>query len=256
MPSLQEKASTFHNLHKKGDPLVLYNIWDPGTAKVAAGAGAPAIATGSWSVAEAFGFPDGEKLPRDLAMENINRICNSVDVPVSLDLESGYGTTPEEVAQSVTLAGQNGAIGINFEDQIIDGQGLYSIEDQAARIAAAKKASDALDVSIFINARTDIFLKATASDDKKKLLEKVIARGQAYADSGADGFFVPALTDADLIKELCEKCLLPVNIMMMQGCPSISELADLGVARISHGPGPFRAAMAMIEKDCSALYGG
>ncbi|WP_085902515.1 isocitrate lyase/PEP mutase family protein [Kiloniella majae] len=256
MPSLQEKSSTFRNLHKKGDPLVLYNIWDPGTAKIAAGAGAPAIATGSWSVAEAFGFPDGEKLPRDLAMENINRICNSVDVPVSLDLEAGYGTTPEEVAQSVTLAGQNGAVGVNFEDQIIGGEGLYSIEDQVARVSAARKASDALDVPTFINARTDIFLKASASDDKRKLLEEVIVRGQAYTDAGADGFFVPALIDADLVKELCEKCPLPVNIMMMSGCPSIRELAALGVARISHGPGPFRAAMAMIEKDCSALYGG
>ncbi|KLN60986.1 phosphonomutase [Kiloniella spongiae] len=254
MSSLQEKATTFRNLHKKGDPLVLYNIWDPGTAKVAASAGAPAIATGSWSVAEAFGFPDGEKLPRDLAMENINRISKSVDVPVSLDLEAGYGTTPEQVAQSITLAGQNGAVGVNFEDQMIDGDGLYSIEDQAARVAAGRKASDALDVPLFINARTDIFLKATPSDDKKKLLEEAIARGQAYADAGADGFFVPALTDAVLIKELCEKCSLPVNIMMMPGCPSVSELADLGVARISHGPGPFRAAMAMIEKDCSTLY--
>ncbi|WP_421779364.1 isocitrate lyase/PEP mutase family protein [Kiloniella litopenaei] len=255
MPSLQEKATAFHNLHKKGDPLVLYNIWDPGTAKVAASAGAPAIATGSWSVAEAFGFPDGEKLPRDLAMGNINRICNSVEIPVSLDLEAGYGATPEQVAQSVTLAGQNGAVGINFEDQIIDGEGLYGIEDQTARVAAARKASDALDVPIFINARTDIFLKATPSDDKSKLLEEVIKRGQAYADAGADGFFVPALTDADLISELCEKCVLPVNIMMMAGCPSINELGNLGVARISHGPGPYRAAMAMIEKDCSALYG-
>ncbi|WP_085906493.1 isocitrate lyase/PEP mutase family protein [Kiloniella majae] len=255
MSSLQEKASTFRNLHKKGDPLVLYNIWDPGTAKIAAGAGAPAIATGSWSVAEAFGFPDGEKLPRDLAMENINRICNSVDVPVSLDLEAGYGTTPEQVAQSVALAGQNGAVGVNFEDQIIDGEGLYSVEDQVARVSAARKASNALDVPLFINARTDIFLKASVSDDKRKLLEEVIVRGQAYADAGADGFFVPGLIDANLIKELCEKCPLPVNIMMMSGCPSIRELTALGVARISHGPGPFRAAMAMIEKDCSALYG-
>ncbi|WP_417431170.1 isocitrate lyase/PEP mutase family protein [Kiloniella sp.] len=256
MSSLQEKAVAFRNLHEKGNPLVLYNIWDPGTAKIAASSGAPAIATGSWSVAEAFGFPDGEKLPRDLAMENINRICNSVDIPVSMDLEAGYGTSPEQVAQSVILAGQNGAVGANFEDQIIDGKGLYSIEDQVARVAAARKASNTLNIPIFINARTDIFLQASEADDQKELLKEVITRGQAYADAGADGFFVPALTDASLIRELCDTCPLPINIMMMSGCSSIRELANLGVARISHGPGPFRAAMELIKKNCSALYGG
>ncbi|WP_417452441.1 isocitrate lyase/PEP mutase family protein [Kiloniella sp.] len=255
MSSLQEKAENFRNLHEKGNPLVLYNIWDPGTAKIAASSGAPAIATGSWSVAEAFGFPDGEKLPRNLAMENINRICNSVDIPVSMDLEAGYGRSPEQVAQSVILAGQNSAVGVNFEDQIIDGKGLYSIEDQVARVAAAKKASNTLDVPIFINARTDIFLQASEVDDQKELLQEVITRGQAYADAGADGFFVPALTDACLIRELCDTCPLPINIMMMSGCPSVSELANLGVARISHGPGPFRAAMELIKKNCSTLYG-
>ncbi len=255
MSSTREKAQTFRNLHKKGEPLVLYNIWDPGTAKVAANSGAKAIATGSWSVAEAFGFPDGEKLPLDLAMENIKRISDVVDVPVTMDLEAGYGATPEQVGKSVTLAGQNGAVGINLEDQIIDGEGIYPLEEQIKRITAALKAADDLDVPLFINARTDIFLQADKGDDKKKLLEEVIVRGTAYAKAGADGFFVPLLIDPDLIKELCLACPLPINIMMMPGCPSITELAELGVARVSHGPGPFRAAMALIESECRKLYG-
>ena len=135
-----ERARTFHALHVKGNPIVLYNAWDPGSAKIVEKAGAKAIATGSWPVAAAFGYADGEKIPLELALDNIKRIVAAVDLPVTMDLEGGYGVEPEAVAQTVTRALQAGAIGFNFEDQIVGGTGLHDIAVQVKRIEAAAAA--------------------------------------------------------------------------------------------------------------------
>ncbi|WP_419904049.1 isocitrate lyase/PEP mutase family protein [Kiloniella sp.] len=254
MTSSHSKAQILHTLHKKGDPLILQNIWDAGSAKVAASSGAKAIATGSWSVASAFGFEDGEQLPLELALGNIERISECVDLPVSMDIEAGYGKAPEDVGQTVNLALKNGAVGFNLEDQKIAGSGLFSIEQQSNRIKAARTAADTLDIPAFINARTDVFLQASPDSNKAELFAQVVPRAKAYHAAGADGLFVPGLIDADLIEELCSTCPLPINIMVMPGCPTIDELTKSGVSRISYGPGPYQAAMKLLEEECRKVY--
>ena len=171
-----ERARAFHSLHVKGNPVVLYNAWDPGSAKIVEKAGAKAIATGSWPVAAAFGYADGEKIPLELALDNIKRIVAAVDLPVTMDLEGGYGVDPEIVARTVTLALRAGAIGFNFEDQIVGGSGLHDIAVQVRRIEAAAAAVKASAVPAFINARTDIFLKAKPDAHIQALLDQAIER--------------------------------------------------------------------------------
>src|SRR5262249_22585783 len=155
----RERADLFRDLHVKGNPLMLFNIWDAGSAKTIEEAGAKAIATGSWSVAAANGFDDGEKLPFNVALANLERIVASVRAPVTIDLEGGYATKNSELKENIKKVIAAGAIGINFEDQIVGGEGLYPIEEQAARIKAIGKASEEKSLPLFINARTDVFLK-------------------------------------------------------------------------------------------------
>lgn len=238
-----QKALKFTEMHQPGDPLVLYNIWDAGSAKVIEEAGARAVATGSWSVAAAQGFDDGEKLPLEIALMTARRICQTVDLPVTLDFEGAYAVGPTGVATNITLALKQGIVGINFEDQMIGGKGLHKQEDQAKRIAAAGDAAEAYSVPLFINARTDLFLKEANQDWHAGLMPQALERLQAYTDAGASGFFVPGLQDPDLIGRICEASQIPVNVMTVPGGLTVAELADLGVARISHGPGPFRQAM-------------
>ena len=238
-----EQALKFAEMHQPGDPLVLYNIWDAGSAKVIEEAGARAVATGSWSVAAAQGFDDGEKLPLEIALMTARRICQTVDLPVSLDFEGAYAVGPTGVASNVTLALKQGIVGINFEDQMIGGKGLHRQEDQAKRIAGAREAADTFGVPLFINARTDLFLKEANQDWHAGLMPQALERLEAYTTAGASGFFVPGLQDPELIGRICEASDIPVNVMTMANGLSVAELADLGVARISHGPGPFRQAM-------------
>lgn len=238
-----EKALNFAEMHQPGDPLVLYNIWDAGSAKIIEEAGARAVATGSWSVAAAQGFDDGEKLPLEIALMTARRICQTVDLPVTLDFEGAYAVGPTGVATNVTLALKQGIVGINFEDQVIGGKGLHKQEDQAKRIAAAREAAAAYGVPLFINARTDLFLKEANQDWHAGLMPQALERLDAYTAAGASGFFVPGLQDPELIGRVCDASEIPVNVMMVPDGLSVAELADLGVARISHGPGPFRQAM-------------
>lgn len=250
----EDRARQFHALHVPGNPLILYNAWDAGSARVIAGAGARAIATGSWSVAAAHGFDDGEKLPLPLALANLERIVAAVDVPVTLDFESGYGAAPEALAANVAQALSRGAVGFNIEDRIIGGKDLYSTADQAARLLAARTASEASGVSCFLNARTDVFLKADRARHDAALLATALERARAYAGAGASGFFVPGLVDETLIAMLCSQCPLPVNIYVMPQTPPARRLAELGVARISHGPGPYRLAMKAVEEAARAAH--
>lgn len=238
-----EKALKFAEMHQPGDPLVLYNIWDAGSAKVVETAGARAVATGSWSIAAAQGFDDGEKLPLEIALMTARRICQTVDLPVSLDFEGAYAIGPTAVGTNVTLALKQGIVGINFEDQMIGGKGLHKLEDHAKRIAGAREAATSYAVPLFINARTDVFLKESNQDWHAGLMPQVLERLEAYTSAGASGFFVPGLQDPDLIGRICEASEIPVNVMITSKGLSVAELADLGVARISHGPGPYRQAM-------------
>ena len=253
-----ERAALFHRLHVKGDPVVLFNIWDAGTAQVVARAGFKAIATGSWSVAAAHGYNDGERLPFELAVANLREIVAAVDLPVTIDLEAGYGGPPAAVADSVNRVLQAGAIGFNLEDQIIGGGegAFYSVADQSARLRAAHGAADRAAIPAFINARTDLFLHAQPARHNAELVDKALQRAAAYADSGASGFFAPGLIDELLIGTLCAACSLPVNILARPGAPSAKRLAELGVARISHGPGPYRQAMRLLEDAARGALGG
>jgi 2-methylisocitrate lyase-like PEP mutase family enzyme len=253
MPSQSEKAEAFTRLHVPGGPLVLFNIWDPGSARVVARSGAQALATGSWSVAAAFGFEDGEEVPFDLALANLRRIVAAVDLPVSLDFEGGYGTTPEAVGENFAQALAAGAIGCNFEDGVLGAEDrLYSIEEQSARIRALREAAKSAGVPAYVNARTDLFLNAGPAEHTVELVEAALERAAAFAEAGASGFFVPGLVDEDLIRRVCEGTSLPVNVMYFSGVPEAKRLAELGVARISHGPGPYRLAMKVLEEGAKA----
>ncbi len=245
------KADLFQSLHVKSDPVVLFNVWDPGTAGIVKSAGAKAIATGSWPVAAAHGYADGEIIPLNTMLDNLTRIVAAVDLPVSSDIEGGYSAAPSGVADTVAQVVKAGAVGFNFEDQIVGGQGLYDITTQSARVAGAREGADRAGANIFINARTDLFLKAKPEDHALHL-EEALARGLAYADVGANGFFAPGLTDEGLIKQLCADCPLPVNILALPHAPSAGVLADLGVARISHGPVPYKKMAAWLEEQARA----
>jgi 2-methylisocitrate lyase-like PEP mutase family enzyme len=243
-----EHANLLKNLHIKGDPLILFNIWDAGSAQAIKEIGAKVIATGSWSVAAAHGYEDGEKLSFALVLANLKRIIASVDLPVTVDLEGGYGHSPTELQETVKKVIEAGAVGINFEDQIINGEELYSIEDQCIRIKAVREAAERTSIPIFINARTDIFLKAAPANHNDSHLEEAIRRASAYAESGASGFFVPGLSDAEQIGKLCERSPLPVNIMVLPYTPTSKQLAQLGVARISYGPAPYSQVMDVLKE--------
>jgi 2-methylisocitrate lyase-like PEP mutase family enzyme len=243
MSAQADHAAAFHTLHRPGSPLVLFNAWDAGSAKAVVEAGALAVATGSASVGGAFGFGDGHAVPLDLVIENSARIVAAVDVPVSIDFEGGYAVEPVVLAQNFARLLASGAVGCNFEDQVVGGDGMHTIGVQSARLTAMRDAATAAGVNAFINARSDIFLQAPAEQHSAALVDEALARGRAYADAGANGLFLPGLVDDALIARACEASRLPVNIMMMPGVPVKARLAELGVARISHGPGPWRLAM-------------
>jgi 2-methylisocitrate lyase-like PEP mutase family enzyme len=247
--SQSDKAARFASLHKPGYPLILFNAWDPGSAKAVAEAGARAIATGSASVAGAHGFSDAEALPLELALANARRVVAAVDLPVTIDFEGAYAVETEGVAANVSKLAETGAIGCNFEDQIVGGEGLHPIDFQAERIRAARNAAG---VDFFINARTDIFLKAKPDSHDDAKVEAALERAAAYAEAGASGFFVPGLADLRLLEKVCAASPLPVNFMAFPGAPVATEVAKAGVARISHGPFPYKGAMKALSEAARA----
>lgn len=249
-----ENATIFKSLHVRGNPLVLYNVWDAGSAQVVAEAGAKAIATGSWAVAAANGYQDGERFPLKMALHNLAQILDAVDLPVTIDLESGYGREPKRVADTVSRAIELGAVGLNLEDQIIDANSLYGINEQSMRIQAARRTADALGVPAFLNARTDVFMPAGPDLQIDLLVSDVLKRSKAYSDAGADGLFVPGLADETAIEKICTASSLPVNIMMSPNGPSRKRLSEQGVARISDGLGPYQSAMETIAVAAKSIY--
>ncbi len=250
--SQSDKARLFASLHRPGDPVILFNAWDAGSAKVIAEAGATAIATGSASVAGAHGFADAEALPLDLALANAARVAAVVDLPVTIDFEGGYAVDPDELGANIERLAATGAVGCNFEDQVVGGEGLHPIARQADRIRAARAGAGP---DFFLNARTDIFLKQRDGHDRA-MVDAAIERAAAYADAGASGFFAPGLADLDLLARLCERSPLPVNFMAFPGAPSAADVGAAGVARISHGPFPWKLAMQALKEAAQAAYRG
>ncbi len=241
------KFTTFAALHVPGDPVVLYNIWDAGSAQAVARAGAKALATGSHPVADAHGWEDGEKVPLDFVFANAARIMAKADLPLTVDFESAYSTDPGQAADNVARLKATGVVGCNFEDQVIGGEGVHPLAAQCRRIEAIRVAVGA---DFFINARTDLFLKTNEHDGA--LLDEVIERGRAFADAGASGFFVPRLAGARQVERVVREVPLPLNLIAFPGAPPKSEWASAGVARISHGPFPHRALMAKLEEAARA----
>lgn len=250
--SQQDKAGQFAALHVKGTPLVLFNAWDAGSAKAIADAGAAAIATSSWSVAAAQGYGDGEEIPVDLADRIVERIAATVPIPVSIDFEGGYTDDDAALADNVARLIDLGIVGINFEDRIVKGSGLYDVDRQAARIATIRAAAAGRGVELFINARTDLFLGQ--GKDPESAVPQALERAAAYAAAGASGFFIPGLQEAALIARVCDGAALPVNVMVMGGVPANDRLAEIGVARISYGPIPYINAMAALGKETAETY--
>lgn len=249
MPSDQaQKFQTFSALHVPGDPVILYNIWDVGSALAVVKAGAKALATGSHPVGDASGFGDAQQVPIDFVFANARRIAEAVDpLPLTVDFEGAYSTDPKQAGDNVALLARTDAVGCNFEDQVIGGEGVHPLDQQCHRIDAIRRA---VGEDFFINARTDLFLKAAEHSDE--LIDEVIERGKAFAGAGASGFFVPRLADPRHIEKVVREVPLPLNVIAFPGAPPKSEWAAAGVARISHGPFPHRALMVQLEEAARA----
>ena len=244
---MASKYETFASLHRPGDPVILYNIWDAGSAKAVAAAGAKALATGSHPVGDATGFGDGQQVPIDFVMDNAKRVAAAVHVPVTVDFESAYAVEPGEAGANVARLKATGAVGCNFEDQVIGGEGLHPLDLQCRRIRAIR---DSVGPDFFINARTDLFLKTQTYDDA--LVDEAIERGNAFADSGASGFFIPRLSDPRQVERVVKQVPLPLNLIAFPGAPPNRDWANAGVARISYGPFPHRELMALLEEKARA----
>jgi 2-methylisocitrate lyase-like PEP mutase family enzyme len=243
--TLREKAEALRALHKPGEPLVLVNAWDAASARVVAAAGAPAIASASWSIAAAAGYGDGEQIPRDAMIAAVGVIARAVELPVTADLERGYGDAGETVA----LAVEAGVVGCNLEDS--DGAVLRPTEEHAAAVAAARANGDELGVPVVINARTDVYLRDFPAEER---LAAAIERGEAYMDAGADCIFVPGLHDLDAIGRIAER--VPISVIGGAGGPTREQFAAAGVSRISYGPGPMGVATAALKRAAEALLAG
>lgn len=247
------KARLFRTLSTES-VLVLPNAWDAASAAVIAAAGATAIATTSGGVAWSLGRGDGQQLSRGEMVEVTRRIVDAVDLPVTVDVEGGYGPAPADVATTVRAVIEAGAVGVNLEDSAAVGGPLFDVAEQSARLRAARDAAaEAALPELFVNARTDVFLFAIGAPDGR--LDEVLARTEAYAEAGADGIFVPGLLNLDKLTTLCAESPLPVNAMAMAGGPSVTELAQAGVRRISVGTGLAQAAYTAARRAAAELLG-
>lgn len=241
------KAEHFQRLHLGPEILVIANAWDAASARVFEEAGIKAVGTGSAGIAFSHGYPDGEFIPREVILSATREIVRAVKVPVTADILTGLGSTTAEVVETVKQVIALGAVGINIEDGSEDGGvHLVQMDEQAGKIGAVCEAVRASGIPIVVNARTDSFwLKI--GDEKERLAES-IRRANRYRDAGADCLFVPCVTDKAVIKALVDGIRGPLNILTVPGCPSIPELAQLGVRRVSEGSGPMRATMMLTRR--------
>ncbi|WP_456696525.1 isocitrate lyase/PEP mutase family protein [Aeromicrobium sp. P5_D10] len=240
-----QRALLFHSLHDAKTPLALSNVWDVASAVVIEAAGAPAIATTSAGVAWSLGVPDGDRLDRARAVSAISAITAAVTVPVTADIEGGLAQAPDGVAETVRAVIEAGAVGINIED------GDRTPESMTMNVAAARRAADAVGLPLYINARTDVFL-AGIGDPEQRLTE-TIERANRYVDAGASGIFVPGIGDAETIAAITSAVSAPINILVGHGALNVSELAALGVARVSLGSDVALAAYAVAQRAATEL---
>lgn len=245
--ALAEKARKLLDLHHGPRILVFPNVWDVASARIVEDAGFPAIATSSAGVANSLGYPDGQQISRDEMLEVVGRIARAVSVPVTADMEAGYGETPEDLAQTAAALVETGAVGCNIEDCPKEGSGeLFPIELQREKLRAMLAAGEKLGVHLVINARTDIYLEGIG--DPATRLERTAERLNAYREAGAESLFAPGVKDAETIGKLVRAVKGPLNILASVGALPVAELEKLGVARVSCGSGPMRASMGLTAR--------
>lgn len=241
-----ERAETLWRLHHGPKILALPNAWDVVSARILEELGHPAIATSSAAMAFSLGYPDGQRISRGEMLDAVARIARAVRVPVTADLESGYGKTPEEIAEFTKAMIAAGAVGLNFEDVTGDDESSHvELGLQVKKIRAIRETAGSLGVPVVINARTDIYLMPIGPAGTR--FERTVERLRAYREAGADCSFVPGLSDGETIAKLV-KAVGPLNILASQGCPSLAELEKMGVARVSAGSSAMRAAMGAFQR--------
>jgi 2-methylisocitrate lyase-like PEP mutase family enzyme len=242
-----QKAEAFRKMHLEGDILLLPNVWDVASARIIESAGFPAIATSSAGIAFAQGFPDGQKIPAERMLAVIAEISKAVQVPVTADVEAGYGSKPEDAARTARRVIEAGAVGMNFEDATGDpARPLFDLEEQVERIRAIREQGKSLGVPLVVNARTDVYLLQIGEANTR--YGEALRRLSAYRDAGADCLFVPGLMDLATIRQFVADLNCPVNILAVPSSPSVGELKGAGVRRISLGSGPMRAAMGLLRR--------
>ena len=242
-----EKAEKLRKLHHGPRILALPNAWDVVSARILEEVGHSAIATSSAAMAFSLGYPDGQRISRREMLDAVARITRAVRVPVTADLESGYGKTPEEIADFTKAMVASGAVGLNFEDVTGDDESTHvELGLQVQNIRAIRETAEALGVPIVINARTDVYLMPIGPETTR--FERTVERLHAYRDAGADCLFVPGLCDREIIAKLVEALDAPLNILASAGCPSLEDLEKMGVARVSAGSSAMRAAMGAFQR--------
>jgi len=248
-----QKAALLKKLHHGPKILVLANAWDAISARIVEEIGFPAVATTSAGVAATLGYPDGQRVSRDEMLGVVARIARAVQIPVTADMEAGYGTTSQEMAQMARELIAAGAVGLNLEDMTGDDENSQvDLPLQVEKIRAIQQASSAAGVPLVINARTDIYLTPIGPAETR--FERTVERLRAYAKIGADCVFAPAVKDAETIEKLVKAVEAPVNILLMPGVPNLNELEKLGVARASIGSGLMRATLGATRKIATAMF--
>jgi 2-methylisocitrate lyase-like PEP mutase family enzyme len=249
--STKAKALQLRQLHEGSEPLLLANVWDVASARIVEQLGFKALATTSAGIANLLGYPDGENIAAKEMLEWVGRIVRAVELPVTADLEAGYDL--DDVNTLVTEMIAIGAVGLNIEDADHATRSLLDVKTQAERIATIREVASNLDVPVVINARTDAYMLDTVKDQDRFAI--AAERARAYRQAGADCIFVPGLRDIEIIKELLQATPGPINILAGPGSPSVSELARVGVRRISLGSSPNRAALGLLRAIGQELIG-
>src|SRR5579862_8429713 len=243
----KNKADTFRALHAGNDVLLLPNVWDVGSARIVEECGFPAVATTSAGIAFSLGYADGQKISKEEMFAAVARIARAVKVPVTADVESGYGPRPEDAAQTARAMIKAGAVGMNLEDATADANPpLAELSAQLEKIHAVREAAAGLGVPLVLNARTDVYLLQVG--DPADRYDEAVRRLSAFRNAGADSVFVPGLRDVATIRRLVADLRCPVNILAVPGSPSVPELKKLGVARVSLGSGPMRATLGLLRR--------
>ena len=253
---LHRKAKEFHDLHFGESLLILPNIWDPLGAAMLEELGYPALATASASIAYTHGMPDGENIRFSELIGLLTKIALSVNIPVTADIESGYANNREELQENIRMVLKAGVVGINIEDYDLINRKLFPIDVHCKRIKIVRETAEAMGLPLFINARTDVYIRGTGLNGSREKWNETVKRGKAYLDAGADGFYPITMTDKNEIATLVAEIPGPVNILAIPDIPDIKALKEMGVARLSLGPGFLKTALRAMKHAAMQLKNG